>query len=494
MGKFPENFLWGGATAANQCEGAWNTGGKGVSTADCYTRGSRSNPRMVTYKTKDGKIETVNFMDFTATVPEGAEFGCFDGYDYPSHNAIDFYHHYKEDIALFAEMGFKVFRMSINWTRIFPNGYDETPNEEGLVFYENVFKELKKYNIEPLVTLSHYETPIGLTNKWDSWADRRTIDCFVRYATTCFKRYKGLVKYWLTFNEINCIGFLGYLAGGVASREPLAVANATRNQLIASALTVKAAHEIDKSMMVGNMIGYGTSYPYTCKPEDSLKQQMQFNAIDFFSDVQAGGYYPASKLKEYERKGIAFELTEEDKKILSEGTVDFITFSYYMSGCVSADPAVLANQKGNLMLGVKNPYLETSDWGWQIDPIGLRIALNRLYSRYRKPLMVVENGLGAADTVEEDGAIHDSYRIAYLKAHIEQMEKSINEDGVDLIGFTPWGCIDLVSASTGEMEKRYGFIYVDYQDDNTGNGERSRKDSFYWYKKVIETNGKDLGE
>ena len=487
---FPTNFLWGGATAANQYEGGWNEDGKGVSTADCCTRGSRSKPREVTYQTSDGKIESQLMFDLNA--PADAKFGSFEGYDYPSYQATDFYHHYKEDIALFAEMGFKMFRMSINWTRIFPNGDDEQPNEKGLEFYDRVFDELNKYGIEPLVTLSHYETPVALTNKWGSWADRRTIDCFVKYATTCFQRYQGKVKYWLTFNEINCIGFGGWMAAGVPTRDPQIIADATRNQLLASALAVKAAHDIDDSMMVGNMIGYGTSYPYTCHPEDSLKQRIKQRDVDFYTDVQARGYYPSSQLKKYENEGIELELTDQDKQILKEGTIDFITFSYYMSSCVSADPDVEKNQGGNMMFGVKNPYLKASDWGWQIDPIGLRIALNDFYAKYQLPLMVVENGLGAVDKVEADGSIHDDYRIDYLRSHIEQMDKSINEDGVDLIGYTPWGCIDLISASTGEMEKRYGFIYVDYQDDGTGDGKRMKKDSFYWYKKVIASDGKDL--
>lgn len=487
---FPKDFLWGGATAANQFEGAWDVDGKGVSTSDCCTRGSLTSVRHVTYQTEDGQVESK--IMFGLDAPKGAKFGAFDGYDYPSHEGIDFYHHYKEDIALFAEMGFKTFRMSINWTRIFPNGDDEQPNEKGLQFYEDVFKELKKYGIEPLVTLSHYETPIALTNKWNAWVDRRTIDCFVRYAKTCFERYNGLVKYWLTFNEINCISFGGFMAAGVASRDPLMIANATRNQLLASALAVQEAHKVNPDMMVGNMIGYGASYPYTCNPEDVLKQRKAQYNVDFYSDVQARGYYPNYKLKEYERANLDFELTKEDQEILANGTVDFITFSYYMSNCVSADPEVLANQKGNMLMGVKNPYLTASEWGWQIDPVGLRISLNDFYTKYRKPLMVVENGLGARDIVTEDGQIHDDYRIDYLRAHIEQMDKAINEDGVDLIGYTPWGCIDLVSASTGEMAKRYGFIYVDIQDDGTGDGKRMKKDSFYWYKKVIASNGADL--
>ena len=487
---FPKDFLWGGATAANQYEGGWNEGGKGVSTSDCCTRGSRTRPREVTYKTKDGKIETQ--MMFALEAPAGATFGSYEGYDYPSYQATDFYHHYKEDIALFAEMGFKMFRLSINWTRIYPNGYDEQPNEEGLKFYDNIFDELNKYGIEPLVTLSHYETPVALTNKWNSWADRRTIDCFVRYATTCFERYKGKVKYWLTFNEINCIEYSGWVAAGVPSKNPEVLAKATLHQLLASALAVKAAHAIDDNYKVGNMIGYSATYPYTCNPSDVLKQREGQRNVDFYSDVQARGYYPSSKLKQYEQAGIDFTLSDEDEAILKEGTVDFITFSYYMSACVSADPEVIAGQSGNMLTGVSNPYLEASDWGWQIDPVGLRIALNDFYTKYQLPLMVVENGLGAVDKVEEDGSIHDDYRINYLRSLIEAMNQAINVDGVDLIGYTPWGCIDLVSASTGEMEKRYGFIYVDYQDDGTGDGKRIKKDSFDWYKKVIATNGEDL--
>ena len=487
---FKEGFLWGGATAANQYEGAWNIGNKGVSSADCCTRGSRSEPRKVTYMTKEGEIKAD--VMFGLDAPEGAQFGCFEGYDYPSHEASDFYHHYKEDIALMAEMGFKTFRMSINWTRIYPLGYEEEPNEEGLKFYDDVFDECLKYGIKPLVTLSHYETPVGLTNKWGSWADARTIDCFARYVETVGNRYKGKVEYWLTFNEINCLEFGGWMAAGVASRDPQKIADAGKHQLLASAKAVQILHEIDENNKVGNMIGYGMIYPYTCNPKDVFQTWEKFKGSYFYCDVQARGYYPSYKLKEYEQKGIQFSLTKEEKELLKNGTVDFISFSYYMSNCTSTDLKVLADQGGNMMFGVKNPYLKASDWGWQIDPIGLRLSLNYMYDRYQKPLMVVENGLGAQDVLEANGEIHDSYRIDYLRDHIQAMHDAVSLDGVELWGFTPWGCIDLVSASTGEMHKRYGFVYVDYQDDGTGNGNRIRKDSFYWYKKVIASNGEDL--
>lgn len=490
MSKFPKDFLWGGATAANQYEGGWNEGGKGPSSADCCTRGSREQQRVVTYRTETGEIKAEPMSSLNA--PAGAVFGVFEGYDYPSHTASDFYHRYKEDIALMAEMGFKTFRLSINWARIFPLGYEETPNEEGLKFYDDVFDELNRNGIKPLVTLSHYETPLGLTNKWGAWMDARTIECFCRYVRTVGERYKGKVEYWLTFNEINCLGWGGWTPAGIPTNDPQAIADAGKHQLLASAKAVQILHEIDPNNKVGNMIGYGVAYPYTCKPEDVLDAWKRLNGSYFYCDVQARGYYPAYKLREYERTGIKLELTDEDKETLKNGTVDFISFSYYMTSCVSTDPDVEANTIGNLSIGVKNPYLETSEWGWQIDPAGLRLALNYMYDRYQKPLMVVENGLGAQDTVEPDGSIHDNYRIDYLRSHIEEMGKAIEEDGVELWGYTPWGCIDVVSASTGEMHKRYGFVYVDYQDDGTGSGDRSRKDSFHWYKKVIASNGEDM--
>ena len=495
MAKFPKNFLWGGATAANQFEGGYAEGGKGLNSSDCATRGSREKMRTVTYKTKDGVIHEEPM--FMLNAPEGAEIGAFEGYDYPSHQGIDFYHHFKEDIALFGEMGFKVFRMSINWARIFPTGMEETPNEEGLKFYDEVFDELHKYNIEPLITLSHYETPIGLVNAWDSWCDSRTIDCFVRYAKTVGQRYKGKVKYWLTFNEINVAAMAPYMAAGVPRRTPQIVADISKHQLIASALTVKALHEIDPNNLVGNMVAYGANYPNTCNPADVLAAKESMHGYHFYEDVQARGYYPSYKLKEYEREGINFSLAAEEEKILREGTVDFLSFSYYMSGVKSADPELLKKiPGGNMGLGgLPNPYLKASDWGWTIDPTGLRIALNELWERYQKPLFIVENSLGTQDElIEENGkkVCHDPAHIDYLRDHINAMSDAINYDGVELMGYTPWGCIDLVSASTGEMHKRYGFIYVDYQDDGSGDGARYRKDSFYWWKKVIASNGEDL--
>lgn len=477
--KFPEGFLWGGATAANQCEGAYNEGGKGLSTADILTSGSRTVPRRITPVLEEGTY-------------------------YPNHEAIDFYHRYKEDIKLFAEMGFKVFRMSIAWTRIFPNGDDAEPNEEGLKFYDNVFAELKKYNIEPLVTISHYEAPYNLTKKYNGWADRKVIDFYVKYCETIFKRYKDVVKYWLTFNEINALTmpFGTFIAGAIMPEGNGELTNSRSNneqiryqalhhQLVASAKAVKLGHEINKNFKIGCMIAYMCTYPLTCKPEDVLLAQQKDNLSNFLcSDVQVRGAYPGFAKRYFKENNINIVMEEDDEKTLKEGCVDFYTFSYYMSNCISSDP----NQEeigGNLSMGLKNPYLKASDWGWQIDPKGLRWALNNIYNRYQIPIMVVENGLGAVDTVEEDGSINDDYRIEYLREHIKEMKEAI-ADGVDLIGYTTWGCIDLVSASTGEMEKRYGFIYVDKDNEGKGTLKRIPKKSFYWYKKVIETNGESL--
>lgn len=397
-------------------------------------------------------------------------------------------------------MGFKVFRMSINWTRIFPTGMEETPNEAGLAFYDKVFDELNKYGIEPLVTISHYEMPYALVENYNGWASRSCIRYFLNYCKAIFERYQNKVKYWLTFNEINAgtgtmgaVLSLGTIQGYEGSVLQVPDDKQTRyqamhHQFVASALAVKYAHEHYPQFKMGNMCIFATMYPLTCNPDDVIECQKEMQYMNWFaSDIQVRGAYPYYAKRFFEENGIEIKKEAGDDAILAEGTVDFYTFSYYMSNCVTTDKdAVGAN--GNLLGGVKNPYLKASDWGWQIDPQGLRYCLNELYGRYQIPLMVVENGLGAYDNLEEDGSIHDSYRIDYLREHIKQMEEAV-KDGVDLMGYTPWGWIDVVSASTGEMAKRYGFVYVNKYDDGTGDLGRRRKDSFYWYKKVIESNG-----
>ena len=475
--SFPKGFLWGGATAANQCEGAWDVDGKGLSTVDVVPFGE-------------------DRMKVSRGIKEMLE--CDEDHTYPAHEAIDFYHHYKEDIALFAEMGFKTYRMSISWTRILPDGDDDVANEKGIGFYRNVFEELKKYGIEPLVTINHFDTPIALIKKYGGWKDYRMIDAYLKLCKVLFTEYKGLVRYWLTFNEINMLLHMPFMGAGILYKEgenkDQVNYTAANHELIASAKAVKMAHEIDPQNMVGCMLAAGQYYPYSCNPDDVWEAFNMDRDNYFFTDVQARGEYPVWAFKRMEELGVSIDLSEEDKKALKEGCVDFISFSYYCSRCISTDEEVLKNHsRGNAVFkAVVNPYLKASDWGWQIDPLGLRVTCNTLYDRYEKPLFIVENGFGAVDTVEADGSIHDPYRVDYMRKHIEALRDTVTIDGIPVLGYTMWGPIDLVSASTGEMKKRYGFIYVDKDNEGKGTLARSRKDSFYWYKKVIATNGEDL--
>lgn len=487
--SFPKNFLWGGATAANQCEGGYDEGGRGPSKSDYMTAATAETPRYVTYKLPNGETGKGNVL---IPFPKDAKCAILDDVYYPGHKAIDFYHRYKEDIALFAEMGFKTYRMSISWSRIFPNGDDEKPNQEGLDFYRSVFEELKKYNIEPMVTISHYDPPLRLEENYGGWSNRKLIDLFEKYATTLFNEYKGLVKYWLTFNEINStLLFLDYFPGEVPKEMYYNTYQTLHNQFVASARAVKKAHEIDSSYIVGNMVCALCSYPLTCDPMDvSENQRAARKKMYYCGDVMVHGEYPYFAKKIWKDNGIELDITDKDLQELKEGTVDMFTFSYYSSSCVTTHKDAELDGTGNLSIGAKNEYLNYSEWGWAMDPEGLRYTLNDFYDRYNLPMVIVENGLGAVDTVE-DGKVHDPYRIDYLRAHVEAMDKAL-VDGVDLIGYTPWGCIDLISAGTGEMKKRYGFIYVDLDNEGNGTRDRIRKDSFYWYKKVISSNGEDL--
>lgn len=465
-----KNFLWGGAVAANQCEGAYRDGGKGISTADCFTAGAVDREREYTK-------------------------GIIPGKNYPSHEAIDFYHRYKEDIALFAEMGFKCFRTSINWTRIFPDGDETEPNEKGLAFYDDLFDECLRYGIEPVVTISHYETPYHLVETIGSWRSREMIDHYIRFCETIFKRYRDKVKYWMTFNEINVIVLKPEMATGIKLREGeefyQTIYQAAHHLFVASAKAVRLGHEINPDFRIGMMMLYPTFYGETCHPLDQVKCMEAIDTHYLFSDVQVRGYYTAKAKKFFERKEIMLCQEPEDTEIMKNGTVDYIGFSYYNSN-VASHNMDRNTTPGNMLHTIVNPYLKASEWGWTVDPVGLRLALNYLYDRYQIPLFVVENGLGAVDKVEQDGRIHDDYRIAYLRDHIEQMKLAVEEDGVELMGYTAWGCIDLVSAGTGEMKKRYGFIYVDRDNDGNGTLKRSKKDSFDWYQKVIASNGEDL--
>ena len=488
---FPEGFLWGGAIAANQAEGAWNVDGKGPSTADVTPF---KDP-----KDLEQLKDIHGLSDVTDEMIEKA-LGSDDENAYPRRHGIDFYHRYKEDIALFAEMGFKVFRFSIAWSRIFPKGNEEKPNEAGLAFYNDVIDECLKYQIEPLITLSHYEPPLYLCTEYNGWSDRRVIDWFVRYVKSVVEAYKGKVKYYLTFNEVDSILRHPFMTGGlIESRfspdefEEVEY-QAMHYQFVASAKAVGVIHACDPAAKVGCMLTKVTYYPYSCKPEDVLLAQQRMRAVYAFSDVQVRGEYPAFLTSMYRNKGFHLDMTDDDLAILKSNPVDFVSFSYYQSTCIAADESGLDTTAGNTIIGVKNPHIPTSDWGWQIDPIGLRVSMVDLYDRYGKPLFIVENGLGAVDKIEEDGTIQDDYRIDYLKAHMKEMYKGIVEDGVELMGYTSWGPIDLLSNSSNQMSKRYGYIYVDLDDYGNGSYERRKKKSFDWYKEVIATNGASLFE
>lgn len=462
--SFPKDFLWGGAISANQCEGAYNVDGKGVSSSDIATSGKYKHSREYTNGIEQDKY-------------------------YPSHEGIDFYHRYKEDIALFAELGFKCFRFSINWPRIFPKGDEKKPNEKGLQFYDAVLDELEKYNIEPVITISHYEIPLYLVEQYGSWKNRKMIDFYLNFCEVILKRYKNRVKYWMTFNEINIISYNSYFSTGIKTEDPQIIMQMAHHQLLASAKAVSLAHNISKDIKMGAMLMYGPAYPRTCNPVDIMCAIHDDDETYYYGDVQVRGAYSKKAKKMLEKMKVKLVMHEDDEKILMNGKVDFVGFSYYMSWTSGAD---VVEVEGNMSEGGENPYLQKSEWGWQIDPIGLRVSLNRLYERYDLPLFIVENGLGAKDILTQDNKVHDEYRIEYLRQHIKEMELAIDEDGVELIGYTPWGCIDLISASTGEMSKRYGMIYVDKDDNGNGTLNRYKKDSFYWYKKVIESNGREL--
>lgn len=476
--RMPEGFLWGGAVAAHQLEGGWQEGGKGVSIADVMTAGDKDHPRRVTDGVKKGEV-------------------------YPNHWGIDFYHRYPEDIKLFAEMGFKCFRTSIAWTRIFPNGDETEPNEEGLQFYDDLFDELLKYNIQPVITLSHFEMPYHLVKEYGGWSNRKLIGFFLNYAEAVFKRYKNKVKYWMTFNEINnqttwddphpMLQNSGLQLGKDDNWEE-SMYQAAHYEMVASAKAVKLGHQINPDFQIGDMIAMCPIYPLTADPKDIMMAERAMQTRYYYGDVQANGFYPNWVPKYWARKGFKIDRTEQDAKDLREGTADYVGFSYYMSFVTkykADNPDYVYTESKDQ---VDNPYTEKSDWGWQIDPVGLRYSMNWMQDRWHKPMFIVENGFGAYDKKEADGSVHDDYRISYFHDHTEAMEKAVVEDGVDLIGYTPWGCIDLISASTGEMKKRYGFIYVDQDDEGNGSLARSKKDSFDWFKKVIASNGEDISE
>ena len=474
--KLNDNFLWGGSIAAHQCEGAWNVDGKGLGMMDVVTSGDVDHDRIVHDEKKKG-------------------------FTYPSETGIDFYHRYQEDIRLFSEMGFKTLRISIDWSRIYPNGDDEQPNEKGILFYQKVVDTLLKYHIEPIVTLYHFEMPLAIVKKYGSWQNKKTIDLYMKYCKTMFEALKGKVHYWVTFNEMNHIDsqmklsdFFTYFITGLRysklENPSQILATCAYNMTLASVKAVQLAHKVDDKNQVGCVFGLTPFYPYSCNPKDVMKSFTEMNRDLYQIDAMCYGKFPEYKIKEYERLGIQLEVSDEDKDDFQNGKLDFLGINYYAS-----EVSVAEGKEGmdtEFFGGVKNPYLKTSDWGWAIDPVGLRYLLNYVDRKYQLPIMITENGLGAIDKVDENGAIHDSYRIAYLQAHLSELKKAVLEDGVNCVGYLMWGPIDLVSVTTGEMKKRYGFIYVDKQNDGSGSYTRVPKDSFYWYAQVIESNGESL--
>lgn len=476
MSTFPKDFLWGGAVAAHQFEGGWQADGKGISIADVMTAGDNQTKRRIT----DGVLPDEN---------------------YPNHEAIDFYHHYKEDIALFAELGLKAFRTSIAWTRIFPNGDEDEPNEAGLQFYDDLFDELLSKGIEPVITLSHFEMPYHLVTEYGGWRNRKMIDFFTKFASVVFQRYRDKVKYWMTFNEINNQSAMMnewslFTNSGIVVKPDEDVERvmyqASHYEVVASALAVQIGHDINPNFQIGAMLALGPAYPASPDPKDIMKAERAMQVNTWYADVQIKGRYPAWLRQYFKQRQFDLDITLTDLDVLQAGTVDYLGFSYYASHVVQAvaDERVDFTTRDD-KTEIPNPTLAASDWGWMIDPVGLRYMLNWLTDRYELPLFIVENGLGAFDKVE-DGQIHDDYRIDYLRQHIEQMALAINVDGVNLIGYTPWGFIDLVSAGTGQMDKRYGMIYVDKNDAGEGSLKRLKKDSFAWFNQVITTNGDNL--
>lgn len=481
--SFPKDFLWGTSISAAQVEGGWDEDGKAPVQIDYAVSGDTNSYRSIYYLNQNGDKDNFHIFSY---LPSGGKYQTFDDLYYPNHNASDFYHHWKEDLALFSEMGFTTFNTSIAWSRIYPYGVENGLNKEGVEFYRQVFKEAKRLGMDPVITLYKYDEPVYFEEKYGGWTNRVMIDEFVEFARVCFTEYKDLVNKWLTFNELNVLMLMS-----IYSDNKKDYFQRMHNQLVASAKCVKLAHTINPNNKVGAMISGICSYPLTPDPNDVLKNYEYFQkAFCYCADTQVRGGYPSYAKKIWRQDNVCLEIEQEDNRILLEGKVDFLSFSYYSSNCITTHDNANAG-KGNFQIATSNPYVEVSDWGWSMDPIGFKYFLHLLYDRYQIPLFIVENGLGAFDKVDENGRIHDSYRIDYLRNHIQSLKEAI-EDGVDIFGYTTWGGLDLVSAGTGQMEKRYGMIYVDMNDKGEGSLERSRKDSFYWYKKVIESNGEDL--
>ena len=474
----PEDFLWGGAIAANQAEGAHGVAGKGYSLADVHKfYPNKSNDEIQKEQKKGMTIAQIkNNLEDT------------EGY-YPKRYGIDFYHTYNEDLELFADLGLKAFRTSIDWTRIFPTGEEETPNEEGLKFYDHLIDKIIDLGMEPIITILHYETPINISLKYGGWHNRKVIDLFYKYGKVVLNRYKDKVKYWIVINQINLIGDEPFNSTAIPSDTvenfDEAAYQAVHNQFVACAMLKEYARRINPEIKIGTMVCDVTAYPASPKPEDILLAFKKKRLEYYFTDVQFRGEYPQFVLNYFKENNIHIDILENDNKILKENPMDFLAISYYSTAMADASKNTIKQASVT-----PNPYLEKSPWGWAIDPKGLYVTLSAYWDRYRKPIMIAENGLGTYDEIE-NGQIHDNYRISYLSAHISAMKQAMY-DGAEIFAYCVWSPIDIVSCSTAQMSKRYGLIYVDLDDEGKGTGKRIKKDSFFWYKKVIETNGEEL--
>lgn len=483
--KFPQDLLWGSASADMQYEGGFNEGGKQPSTHDYITAGNQQEPRKLTYRMPDGTIGRAHTqLGRDTSLPKNAVPYIVPGEYYPSHQSVDFYHHYKEDIRLLAEMGLNCMRFSICWARVFPQGDELQPNEEGLAFYEAIVDECLKYDIEPLITICHDEMPVYLAEHYNGWMNRKTIGFYLNLCKALFERLAGKVKYWLTFNEVNILH--GYSRFGVHEDSLQVKFQCSHHIFLASSLAIKMGRELMPNAKFSAMFAESPFYAETCNPADVLANVEQNRMSSFFTDVMVRGYYPSYQKYIFEQQGIEIQTEPEDVEILQKNTLDFISFSCYRSAVASAGNTDYRKAMG------KNPYLKKSAWGWAVDPYSLRYVCNMLWERYQIPVFIVENGLGAEDHPDENLYVEDDYRIAYLNDHFLEIKKAIEIDGVEMLGYTMWGGIDLVSLSTGEMKKRYGWIYVDMDDAGLGSKKRVPKKSYYWMKDFLATKGKNL--
>lgn len=470
-----KKILYGGATANSQYEGGFGVSGKGMDTQDC-----RPYLKRTSNATTSTRLLTQENINYAKTETDNKKF--------PFRTASKGYEFWEEDIELIKELGLHVYRLSISWARLYPQGDEEEPNQEGIAYYDKIIKKVHEAGIKIFLTMNHFCYPLHLIESYGGWTNRKLIDFYLRYAKTVFENWGEYIDFYLPFNEINAGYFSPFNGVGLIREEDKPydqskIFLSLHHQFVASAKVIELGHKMVRGQF-GCMAACFCYYPYSCKPEDNLKYVKDEEVYQwFFLDVLSRGIYPSYMNRFFKENNISFEVTEEDLRLLRENPADFVSFSYYQSCVVSTDEREMT--AGNLVVTTKNPYLKATDWGWQIDPIGLRITLNKVYDRYQKPLFISENGLGYKDVLEDDGTIHDSYRIDYLKTHFEQIDEAIL-DGVDLLGYIMWGIIDIVSAGSCEMEKRYGVVYVNADNEGNGDYKRIKKESFAWYQKFLE--------